>query len=434
MEAAKQGVAVIIIGSTPFLPLARAQLKALGGPEIPIAEIPHPFSTIGRDEVRRVAEDCIERISRLALGNTDSTPAAHGEGCDTARTNGASRVREITMPEDVVAFNRECELRRWTDGLPAIPPLRRRVEWMLSGTRRTPGETIARVAPGFGVASVERIAVNAVMAGCRPEHFPVLIAVVEAVTDRAFNIQGIQATTGPATPWIVVNGPLAARLGFNAGTNCLGQGRWANATLGRALRLVLQNIGGAFPAEMDHATQGQPGKYTFCCAENEAESPWQPLHAERGFALHESVVTVIGAASTVDMNTHADTAEDLLRVMADTMTFPACNDYHFSGQPWLIVSPEHAAILNGGGLSKPAVKRQLWKRSKMKASRFAATDYERAAHTRRGELGPFTPDTRVPISASADDIGIVVAGGAGAHSVYVPSFGISRAVSRKIGN
>ena len=422
-------MAAIIVGSTPFLPLARGQLKALGGPDVPIAEIPHPFSTIAREEVRRVAENSVERIVQLALGHggPDEVKRSGGRATDPVYSG------RIAMPADVVAFNRECEERRWGDGLPLVPPTPARVDWMLAGTRRAREEVIARVAPGFGPATIERLAVNAVMAGCRPEQFAAVIAVVEAVTDPSFNIQGIQATTGPATPWIVVNGPLTARLGFNAGTNCLGQGAWANATLGRALRLVLQNIGGALPGVMDHATQGQPGKYTFCCAENEAQSPWPCLHVERGFEPGDSVVTVIGAASTVDMNTHADTAEDLLRVMADTMVFPACNDYHFAGQPWLIVSPEHAAILAGAGLDKAAVKQALWNRSKMKAGRFAATDYERASHARRAELGAFTPDTDVPIAAAAADIGIVVAGGAGAHSVYVPSFGISRAVSRKVG-
>ena len=139
-------------------------------------------------------------------------------------------------------------------------------------------EVVARVAPGFGEASVERIAINAVMAGCRPEYLPVLIAAVEAVAEQPFNIQGIQATTNSAAPWIIVNGPLAKTLNINSGLNCLGQGARANATLGRALRLILQNIGGALPGDMDRSTQGQPGKYSFCCAENEAESPWEPLH------------------------------------------------------------------------------------------------------------------------------------------------------------
>ncbi|HEV2008644.1 MAG TPA: hypothetical protein VGQ88_07965 [Burkholderiales bacterium] len=370
----------------------------------------------------------MEDIARLALGADRST-------ADPIRAAGfdiRARAETLSVTEDLFAFNEECERRHWSDGLPLIPPTVERVEWMLRGTRRSPAEVVAHVAPGFGVASIERIAINAVMAGCRPESLPLLIAAVEAVTERRFNLQGIQATTNPATPWIIINGPIAGELRFNSKLNCLGQGSWANATLGRALRLVLQNIGGAQPGEMDRATHGQPGKYTFCCAENEAESPWAPLHVERGFAADESVVTVVGAAGTLNMNSHSKDAKDLLRAMADSMTFPTSNDYHFAGEPWVVISPEHAAVLNRGGLSKPDVKKQLWDQSKMLASRFAAKDYDRARHTRSGELGGFAPDTAVPISRSPDDMGIVVAGGPGTHSVYVPTFGQTRAVSRRV--
>ena len=338
----------MVICSTSFLTLARAQFKALGGSDLPIAVIPHPFSTISREDVRRLAEKCVGDIARLAIGGAGGKPAGSGATAAAAGQSAAAGgsaiapARRIAVADDLLAFNDECERRRWSDGLPLIPPTAERVELMLSAAGRPPSEAVAQVAPGFGIATVERIAINAVMAGCRPQYLPLLIAAVEAVADTRFNLQGIQATTGSATPWLVVNGPIARELGFNAATNCLGQGCRANATLGRALRLVLQNIGGAFPGEMDRATHGQPGKYTFCCAENEAESPWAPLHVERGYAAHESTITAIGAASTLDLNTHASTAGDLLRVMADAMTFPACNDYHFAGAPWLIISPEHA--------------------------------------------------------------------------------------------
>ena len=408
--------------------LGQAQLKALGRPELPIAVIPHPFGLRTRDEVRQLAGKCVEDIARLALG-------AEGNAADRIGAAGpdvAARAASLSVPEDLLAFNEECERRRWTDGLPLIPPTVARVEGMLRGTSRLPTEVVAHVAPGFGVASIERIAINAVMAGCRPEYLPLLIAAVEAVADRRFNLQGIQATTNSATPWIVVNGPIAGRLRVNSKLNCLGQGSWANATLGRALRLVLQNIGGAVPGDMDRATHGQPGKYTFCCAENEAESPWAPLHVERGYAAGESVITVIGAAGTLNMNSHAKDATELLRVIADSMAFPTSNDYHFAGEPWVVISPEHAEVLKRGGLSKRDVRKQLWEQSKMSARRFAAKDYDRARHTRGGELGEFSPDTEVPISRSPDDVGIIVAGGPGTHSVYVPTFGQTRAVSRRV--
>ena len=165
-------------------------------------------------------------------------------------------------PDDLEAINRLYRERRWSDGLPIVPPTVERVERMLRAhAPRAATRSWRSVAPGFGAATVERIAINAVMAGCEPDYLPVLIAAVEAVAEPQFNLQGIQATTNPVAVWVIVNGPAAQQLGVNATFNCLGQGTWANATIGRALRLVLQNIGGALPGEMDRATHGQPGKY-----------------------------------------------------------------------------------------------------------------------------------------------------------------------------
>ena len=174
---------------------------------------------------------------------------------------------------------------------------------------------------------------NAVMAGCVPELMPALFAAVDAVAAPEFNLQAIQATTNSVAVWLVVNGPAAATLGVNGTFNCLGEGTWSNATLGRALRLVLRNLGGALPGELDRATHGQPGKYSFCCAENEAASPWEPLHIERGFPPDASTVTVIGAEGTMNMNTHSKEAYELARVFADTMIHPPSNEYVHGGEP-----------------------------------------------------------------------------------------------------
>lgn len=335
-------------------------------------------------------------------------------------------------PDDIDAINRLYRERRWSDGLPIVPPTVERVEATLKHTRRARDEVVARVAPGYGAASVERIAINCVMAGCDPEYLPVLIAAVDAVADPAFNLQGIQATTNPVAVWLIVNGPIAKKLDVNAGFNCLGQGAWANATIGRAMRLILQNIGGALAGEMDRATQGQPGKYTFCCAENEAASPWDPLHVERGFERDQSSVTVIGAEGTLNMNTHSKQAEELARVIAQTLVHPPSNEYVHGGEPWLMIGPEHAEIFKRGGMSKADVKRKLWTLSKMPASELAHKELERVRDSRTEELGEIRADTLLPISQRPEDVMLMVAGGAGTHSVYVPCFGNSRAITRLI--
>jgi len=427
VQAAKQDQTALVVCSTAFTTLGRSQLKALGCADLPIAVMPHPFGVRTRAEVRSLAETLVDEIARLAVGGEDKTA---GKAGDHGKVE--TRAAALTVPDDINAFNDEGEQCGWSDGLPLVPPTIARVDAMLAATRRDRNEIVAQIAPGFGAATVERVAINAVMAGCRAEYLPVLLAAVEAVADTTFNLQGIQATTNSATPWIIVNGPLATTLGVNSGLNCLGQGNRANATLGRALRLVLQNIGGALPGQMDRATHGQPGKYTFCCAENEAANPWTPLHVERGFNADENIVTVVGAAGTLNLNSHSKDAADLLRAIALSFVYPTSNDYHFAGAPWLILSPEHAEVLRSGGLSKDDVKRGIWEQSKMEAGRFARKDYDRAQHTREKELGGFAPDTPVPISPTPGEIGIIVAGGAGTHSVYVPTFGQTRAVSRKV--
>ena len=418
-----------MVCSTEFTTLGRAQAKALGYPDLPIAVIPHPFGLRTRDEVRELAAQCVEDIVRL-VGEPAKTHAAPEQA---RSTSSAGRAARIEIPEDLDAFLRLCRERRWSDGLPVVPPTLERVERMLRGTRLAHDKVIATVAPGFGMATVERIAINAVLAGCDPEYLPVLIAAVEAVAAPEFSLQGIQATTNPVAVWLIVNGPIAKRLGMNSGINCLGPGAWANATLGRALHLILQNIGGALPGEMDRATQGQPGKYSFCCAENEEMNPWEPVHVERGFPRDRSAVTVVAASGTLNMNTHSKDAIELLRVIADTMPHAPSNDYRWSGEPWIMLAPEHAEILKRGGLSKAEVKRRLWEQTKMVASRMAVRDYEWVQNSRRAELGEIGPDTLLPISTAPEHIGIIVAGGPGTHSVYIPGFGnFSRSVTREV--
>ena len=387
--------------------------------------IPHPFGIRTRDEVRTLAAGCVGEVARLLC-------APRGSHARPQHEAQPGRAVLIEVPDDPMELNQVFLSNGWSDGLPIVAPTPERVAALLGGTTRRSDEIIATIAPAFLTATVERIAINAAMAGCHPDYLPVLIAAVQAVATPRFNLSGIQATTNPAAVWLIVNGPLAQRLGLNGAANCLGPGNWANAALGRALRLILQNIGGARAGEMDKATQGQPGKYLFCCAENEAANPWQPLHVERGFGREASTVTVVGVLGTWNMNTHAKDADSLLRVIGDTMAFPCSSDYVHGGEPWLILSPEHAHLLQREGLSKASVKRRLWESSKLSAARLAAKDFGRVQSARRDELGTLAADTMLPISVRPEDIGILVAGGDGTHSVYLPVSGHSRSVTVEI--
>jgi len=169
--------------------------------------------------------------------------------------------------------------RGWTDGLPVVPPTKARVLAMLEGTTRSPEEVIALTPPNLAECTVEKVAINAVLAGCRPEYLPVVLAAVEAVCTDEFNMHGIVATTMGVGPVLVVNGPIAQRIGMNSGVNALGQGNRANLTIGRALQLVIRNVGGGRPGEVDRATHGSPAKLSFCFAEDEAGSLWPKTEA-----------------------------------------------------------------------------------------------------------------------------------------------------------
>ena len=392
-----------------------------------MALIPHPFGTRSRVELKDIAAKCADDIARLLC-----EAALIGATKVAAVAPVAPRARLIEAPADLEELNKLYIKRRWGDGLIIAPPTREAVERMLRHTNRKPDDVVATIAPGMGAATVEYIAIQGVMAGCYPEYLPVLIAAAEAVGASQFHLQAIQATTNPSAVWLLVNGPIAKWLEVNSGAGCLGPGTWANATLGRALRLMLLNIGGALPGDIDKATQGQPAKYTFCCAENEEGNPWQPLHVERGFSADANTVTTIGALGTWSMNMTAKGAEEVLAMIADTMQYPASSDYMYGGAPFIILSPQHAQLFHRAGWSKYDVKRRLWEQSKIRASRSKGSEFERMATGRRAELGEIGPDTMVPISEKPEDISIVVAGGAGSHSVFVPVSAHTRSVTREI--
>jgi hypothetical protein len=253
-----------------------------------------------------------------------------------------------------------CFERGWTDGLPVVPPTPERVRRMLRGTRRKPEEVIARVPPDFAPCTAEKAAINAVLAGCRPEYLPVVLAAVEAVCSDEFNIHGVLATTYFVGPVVIVNGPIVRAIGLNSGVNALGQGNRANATIGRALQLVIRNVGGGRPGEIDRATLGNPGKYTFCFAEDEERSPWEPLHVERGLPRGSSAVTVFaGEGPRAVFDQLSRSPESLARSYAwclRTVAHPKLvRDY----DAVVVVSPEHGRVFRDGGWSKARLRHEI---------------------------------------------------------------------------
>lgn len=250
--------------------------------------------------------------------------------------------------------------RGWTDGLPVVAPTEARVLRMLSGTTRQPESVVAVVPPDLVECTVEKVAINAVMAGCRPEYLPVVLAAVEAACTDEFNIHGLLATTYFSGPVVIVNGPIGRAIGMNSGVNVLGQGNRANATIGRALQLVIRNVGGGRPGGVDRATLGNPGKYTFCFSEDEERSPWEPLSVERGCPPGTSAVTLFageGPRGLVDQASR--NPESLARSFAGALRTVAHPKLPLAFDAFVVVSPEHARVFRDGGWSKARLRDEL---------------------------------------------------------------------------
>lgn len=329
--------------------------------------------------------------------------------------------------QDVDAHYQE---RGWTDGLPVVPPTEAAVQEFLRWTDRDPREVVGILPPRQGEATVERIAVNAVMAGCRPECFPVVLTAIEALADPLFNLDSVQATTHPVAPLVVVNGPIAREIGINAGYNAFGQGFRANVTIGRAVRLVLMNVGGGLPGSGDRSTQGSPSKIAYCVAENEAESPWEPLHVEAGQPADTSTVTAFGAEAPHNIQDHySNTGLGVLRTVAGAMGQAGSNNLLGAGWPLLSLGPEHAATIARDGFSKQQVKEFLFEHARFPLGRLGA-EYRRYQVERRRATD--APDTMLPIVRAAGDISVIVAGGAGKHSSWQPTFGDGTRPTRRV--
>lgn len=249
----------------------------------------------------------------------------------------------------------------FSDGLPLVPPTPERVVRMLGGTDRDAQEIIAVMPPNMGEVTVEKVAINAVMAGCRPEYMPVVIAVVQAICTDEFNIHGVMATTMGASPVIVVNGPIRERIGMNMQLGALGQGNRANATIGRAVRLLVRNMGGAQPGGTERSTLGNPMKFTMCFAEWEERNPWGPLHVERGFTESDSVVTVFAMTSgpTLIVDQDSRSAAGLAGTIGLSLESAFNPKAHMATECLLVVVPEHVDTLVRDGYDKAALRQRV---------------------------------------------------------------------------
>lgn len=318
----------------------------------------------------------------------------------------------------------------WTDGLPVVVPTPERVERFLAAATREPDATLGPIAPRGAELTLRRLAANAVMAGCLPAYMPVLEAAVVAMQQPDFNLYGMQMTTHPCALMVVVQGPIAGALGVASGAGCMGAGFRANGTIGRAVRLVAMNVGGARPGEgevagdIDRATQGTPAKWSFCFAENRADSPWPSFAEELGFDDDADLVTIAAVEGPHNINDHQSTnAENLLKTIAATMSTPGANTVYRGGDQFLALGPEHARLLADDGLSRRDVQEYLHEHARVDATRVGAEKLEEASLWGGYRLRLEEWGHRVPISRAPEDIRVLVAGGTGKHSAWMPTFG-----------
>jgi hypothetical protein len=333
------------------------------------------------------------------------------------------RARTLQLPDSFQEVNTTFYERGWTDGLPIVPPTEAAVAEMLRWTDREPLDVVGVLPPRQGQATVEKIVINAVMAGCLPQYLPVLIAAITAIADPEFNPDGVQATTHPVAPLLIVNGPIARELQINSGYNCFGQGFRANATIGRANRLVMMNVGGGLPGSGDRSTQGSPSKYSYCVAENEEANPWEPLQVERGYARDTSTITAIGAEGPHNIQDHySNTGEGILRTIAGAMGQAGSNNILGHGHPVLTLGPEHATTIARDGYSKADVKRFVFEHARFPVHELGR-EFVDGVLSRLNSFEPDDPNAMCRIVERPEDLVVIVAGGSGKHSSWQPTFG-----------
>ncbi|HJN87289.1 MAG TPA: hypothetical protein QGI03_09110 [Dehalococcoidia bacterium] len=316
----KNGTPAIGIFTEAFERDARASCRAIGVPFLPLALVPTILSNEPPDTIRGYGEAIYPKVVE-AFTKVPTGPGA-------TSTQEAEEQEALTFHGDDLldaaeAMNRTLVEYNWSDGFPLVPPTGSRVDRMLAGTQKPRDQIVAVLEPGFGLATVEKIAINAVMAGCQPGHLPVLIAAVEAMADPYYRLRAVSCSTGPHAPLLVINGPVAKELKVNSGLCCFGPGgpSYANTVIGRAVRLIMMNIGHARPTDSDMDTHGMPHKYSACIAEAEGNSPWIPLHVSRGYNQDTSTVTVFVARYMLDINDAGNyTPEHILRRIAIGMS------------------------------------------------------------------------------------------------------------------
>ncbi|MBI2858877.1 MAG: hypothetical protein HYX90_07345 [Chloroflexi bacterium] len=431
----KQGIPTVTVIADPFLGDAKVSARALGLKEFALT-VTHTdaISNLSKEEVDKLIDDSIEQV---ISGLTKEQPP---EKDSVVVSSESVKYEGKDFLQAYDALNEGFLEQGWGDGFPIVPPTEEAVQRMLQGTKRSPDDLVCILQPGMGRATVRKIAINAVMAGCKPGHMPILMAAADAITDPRFNIRSMIVSTSPHAPMLMVNGPIVKKLGINSGMCALGPGApsAANTAIGRAFRLILINIAQARVGTLDMDTIGSPNKYSMCLAENEEKTPWEPYHVEKGFDRQTSTVTVFDVESQINIiNLASTTPEGILTTMAGTAVVPGSGGILFwplgrrHGYNLLLVCPEHAAIFSKYGWTKQEVKEYIYHHARMPISNWTpGVRPERVPVGYKWMLNA-PENATMPITAGPEFFDVAVVGAVVGKSSYI--VGASEPVTREIG-
>ena len=434
VEMERRGIPTVLFTAKTFVHDADRSAASFGLPGLPLVVVPLPFTNQRPEDIHRMVDDAFDQLL-AGLTRDVKAPERHEAppAADTLAYEGAD------LLEAWERMNGDFLKRGWSDGFPLVAPTRAALDAMLKGTRRGAGDVIATLEPGFGLATVEKLAANAVMAGCRPAHLPLLIAAVRCLAEPKMYLRNKAMSTGPHAPLVLVNGPRGREAGLNSGLCALGPGApsASNTVLGRALRLVMMNVGHTYVGVSDMDTIGSPLKYSLCCAENEAQSPWEPYHvAARGLSREATAVTVHFAYGMCELHDFSSTTPDGL---TEVFATAATNVAQVGTALWLIgrradprykteekehnmlfICPEHADIFARAGWGRRQIQEALYRLARL-PFRTAMLNKEAkamaAAHPELGFLHDH-PDLPIPVVESPDCFDIAVVGGAAGRGAY----------------
>lgn len=337
----------------------------------------------------------------------------------------------LSLDDDVEAISNYFHSKGYTDGLPIIPPTQERVERMIAGSGLGAEVSLGKFPPAEHETTIEKVAINAVMAGCRPEYMPVIVAAIGCMLPAEWMLGQLQSTTNPLTPMLIVNGPIRHRIGLNCDTGAMGPGWQANSSIGRAIRLVMLNIGGAAPGDVDKCTQGFVGKFGMCIGENEENSPWEPYHVSLGFDANESVVTTVGVNASTNIHDSSDRWDDVLKTLTGALIgSETANVVDPDATPVVALNPIHAKLLSDAGYSRARLLDHFFQNCRTPVADMST----RRLHLRRADHPEkFEVDGMVPFTWEAHQPILIVSGGwGGGQSCYLPNGHYGHAASRRI--